>query len=37
MGGPVGVLEVCDNERGVLRKDFGLELCRQTYSKGEQG
>ena len=30
--GPLDVLEVCDNERGVLRKECRLEMCTQTHS-----
>ena len=32
-GGPLDMLEVCDNERAVLRKKCGLEICRGKYSK----
>ena len=31
---PWDVSEVSDNERGVLRKKCGMEMCRETYSKG---
>ena len=31
---PRDVLEVSVNEIGVLRKKCGIEMCRETYSKG---
>ena len=35
LGSPLDMLEVCGNERGVLRKEYGLEMCsRERYSKG---
>ena len=27
------VLEVCGNEKSVLTKECGLEMCRKSYSK----
>ena len=32
LDGPLDVLEICDNKWGVLRKECGLEICRETYS-----
>ena len=37
LGGPLVVLEVYDNERGVLRKECGLEMSRETYLEVQQG
>ena len=32
---PLGVLEVCDNERGVLRKESEPEMFREQTQKGK--
>ena len=34
LGCQLDVVEVSDNERGMLRKDCGIEMCRELYSKG---
>ena len=31
----LAVLEVCDNERGVLRKEFEPKMCREQIRKGK--
>lgn len=34
LGGSLNMLEVCDNERVVLRKKCVFKMCGETYSKG---
>ena len=35
LGGPLDVLELRDHRRGVLKREYELEICKEMYSNDQ--